>query len=726
MWKILLKTVPVNLRRDLGTYILMGVLVAVGMYIAAASAGLTYSYYVAYEENDRISNSEDGQFEVMEPLSTQQEQAIRQRGYTLERAFYFDATLDDESVLRVMKHRQSIDRIVLDEGALPHTDTEAVLEKCYAYYHELDVSDSVRVANKSLRIAGVGSVTDYDMPSKRMADFSSDSEAFGLIFVTEDCYQGLLSALGSSTRESYVYAYKLAEGASDADLRRLLVDDLGLLSRMRTFVPAENNNRMGSGKDDNSVYAFAGMVVGIGLMILISVVFYIRVQFSLDKQSPSIGALLAMGVKKRDIYPMLLLPFAMVAFVGGLAGFILSCVFPLAELVESEGFYSIPQIPMVTHPLIFAYSALMPPFICTLINLLLMRKKMAQSAGSLLTSSRESTNGSGGIVLSIVVGSLLAVSVFMMGRGVGSYSATVAERIPVEVKYEYAYALAEEQTKVPAGAQGAFTYTFAAENYGYVRDIPFIGIEPTNTYFDVPVADLDGAVIISSAVASRNGLQAGDELSVFDPLTGEAHTFNIKGVTDYNAQLTVFMDIDDLRSYLGRDGVAFNTVYSDVPLDFSGDQLLGATTKEGLIASVNKLEVEVESSRNVLWALAILFYGVMMVYLIQFAVVRKRRDIACLSALGYTSGELTWMVTSKLAALACVSAAVSLYVGYRISLLLMPVLVASTPIGLLLDYGLPEFLVHLTGAVAIILLSVLFGFIRIARTDNLYYLRNRE
>ncbi|MDO4796416.1 MAG: FtsX-like permease family protein [Coriobacteriales bacterium] len=238
--------------------------------------------------------------------------------------------------------------------------------------------------------------------------------------------------------------------------------------------------------------------------------------------------------------------------------------------------------------------------------------------------------------------------------------------------------------------------------------------------------DLDGAVIISSAVASRNGLQAGDELSVFDPLTGETHVFSIKGVTDYNAQLAVFMDIGDLRSHLGRDGVAFNTVYSNGPLDFSGDQLLGVTTKEGLIAPVKKLEIEVASSRNVLWTLAILFYGVMMIYLIQFAVVRKRRDIACLSALGYTSGKLTWMVTSKLVALACVSAAVSLYVGYRISLLLMPVLIASTPIGLLLDYSLPEFFVHLMGAVAIILLSVLFGSIRIARTDNLYYLRNRE
>jgi hypothetical protein len=84
------------------------------------------------------------------------------------------------------------------------------------------------------------------------------------------------------------------------------------------------------------------------------------------------------------------------------------------------------------------------------------------------------------------------------------------------------------------------------------------------------------------------------------------------------------------------------------------------------------------------------------------------------------------MVTGRLAALACASAAVSLYVGYRISMLLMPVLVASTPIGLLIDYSLPEYLLHLTGAAAIILVSVLLGSIRVARTDNLYYLRNRE
>ena len=68
------------------------------------------------------------------------------------------------------------------------------------------------------------------------------------------------------------------------------------------------------------------------------------------------------------------------------------------------------------------------------------------------------------------------------------------------------------------------------------------------------------------------------------------------------------------------------------------------------------------------------------------------------------------------------SAAICLFVGYRISLMLMPVLLASVPIGLMVDY----YLLHLAAAICIILLSVFFGIRRIANTDNLYYLRSRE
>ena len=115
-----------------------------------------------------------------------------------------------------------------------------------------------------------------------------------------------------------------------------------------------------------------------------------------------------------------------------------------------------------------------------------------------------------------------------------------------------------------------------------------------------------------------------------------------------------------------------------------------------------------------------------MIYLIQFAVVRCRKDIACLSAFGYGNGKLIWFVIGRLFALICVSAAVSLFLGYQISLYFMPSMIASTPIGLMIDYHLPEYLLHLAGAFGIIMVSVFLGMKRVESTDTLFYLRSRE
>ena len=468
------------------------------------------------------------------------------------------------------------------------------------------------------------------------------------------------------------------------------------------------------------------MITGIGLLVLISMVFFLRIQFSLDKQNPSIGALMAMGVKKRDIFPVLLLPFALVAFAGGLAGFILSRIFTLEEVAASEGYYSIPSIPMITHPLIFLYCVLMPPLVCTAINLLLIRKKLSRPVVSLLRGSNESKGGTAGIAAAMLAGSLLAATIFMVGRGVGLYCTTVKERLPEEIRYGNVYELSEEQTEVPPGAQGAYRYVFSLEDHDYIRDIQFVGIESGPPYFDLSVDELNGGVAISSAVASRYGLKTGDTLSVFDSLTGEDYEFQVRAETDYNVLLTVFMKIGDLRSLLHKEGIAYNMIYSDTALDYSKDQLFSAATKEDLIAPVEALEPVVASSRDIFCALAILFYAVVMIYLIQFAVVRRRKDIACLSAFGYGNGKLIWFVIGRLFALICVSAAVSLFLGYQISLYFMPSMIASTPIGLMIDYHLPEYLLHLAGAFGIIMVSVFLGMKRVESTDTLFYLRSRE
>ena len=79
----------------------------------------------------------------------------------------------------------------------------------------------------------------------------------------------------------------------------------------------------------------------------------------------------------------------------------------------------------------------------------------------------------------------------------------------------------------------------------------------------------------------------------------------------------------------------------------------------------------------------------MIIYLVQFSIIQNQRDIAILSAIGYSGAELVRTYIGKLVIFAALAAAGSLPLGYLFSKWLMPDLVASTPIGLMIDFHLP-------------------------------------
>ncbi|MCR5342120.1 MAG: hypothetical protein K6E70_01980 [Butyrivibrio sp.] len=70
-------------------------------------------------------------------------------------------------------------------------------------------------------------------------------------------------------------------------------------------------------------------------------------------------------------------------------------------------------------------------------------------------------------------------------------------------------------------------------NMDYVADVPFIGIDTPSKYFDVNTDDLDGKVVISSALASRYDLKENSRFDVYDDVTGKEYTFTVASIVDY-------------------------------------------------------------------------------------------------------------------------------------------------------------------------------------------------
>ena len=223
MNKVLSKRLLRDVKSNLLRYIALTLLIVMGMYIISALIGSAETIITGCKANNIKNHAEDGQFSVFIPLTVEQEKALTDKGVSIEKMFSIDVETDSGNILRIMKTRKDINLIELDEGRTAENDSEAVIEKLYCAANGLAVGDSIDICGRTLTIVGKGSTADYDLPLRKMSDVAASSKSFGLLFVTEECYNGIKSS-SSQKAEELCYAYRLNSVMTDEELKQTVKD----------------------------------------------------------------------------------------------------------------------------------------------------------------------------------------------------------------------------------------------------------------------------------------------------------------------------------------------------------------------------------------------------------------------------------------------------------------------------------------------------------------------
>ncbi len=105
MNRVLRKRLFRDIKQNFLRWLALFLMIVLGMYIVVAMVGAAETIITGSTETAERNHVEDGEFSVFLPLSGDQEQSLRDMGVTLERKFSADITLDDGSVLRLMKNR---------------------------------------------------------------------------------------------------------------------------------------------------------------------------------------------------------------------------------------------------------------------------------------------------------------------------------------------------------------------------------------------------------------------------------------------------------------------------------------------------------------------------------------------------------------------------------------------------------------------------------------------
>lgn len=768
MQKVLRKRVLRDLKNNLFRYIALAFLIIMGMYVIVSLIGAGYTIIDNGETHDEANKIEDGQFSVFVPLSDDEIYQLEDAGAEVEGMFYEDYEVMDGKTLRVFANRENIDLVECDEGNLAEADDEIVVEKRFSQVNDISVGDIIQIAGNEFKVTGIGTSPDYNALFKEMSDTVVDSKVFGTVFVTEGAYDKL-NATGESVKtETYLYAFRL-EGKTTCDDVKDALEDIKVdtdsiddeyfqeywdrtgaaindfkdgikelksganeladgvaelkketdsflkdydtdLANITSFVTSDDNPRTGGAADDQQINVQAGYFFGVLLMFLFTYVISVFVVHGIEKESSVIGALYALGVKRRDLMMHYLTLPVIVTTVAGIIGFLIgiSNVGIPVQMADAYAYYSIPAMDVKIPLILIVYGIVMPPLVAIVVNYFVIRKKLSQTALSLIKNEVKQPKGSNvnlgdmGFVgrfrvrqmlremrtgLTVVIGMFIALICLMLSLNTATFCSKVKKQNVEDTHYEYMYTYKYPTENPPEGGEAAYAKTLKKEVYGYNWDVTVLGLSKNTKYFDVDLKDGKNRVTISSSFAEKYGYGVGDEIVLHDEENDIDYGFTVDSVTQYTPAFYVFMTIDDARELFGAGSDEYNVVFSDKDLEVDPARLYATTTKADIESAAGIFADQMRSMVIMIVIISTLIFVVVMYLMMKVMIDRSAFSISLIKVFGFRTKEIRKLYLDGNFFIIAIGAAICLPLAKLIMSAVYPSLVSNVNCGVKLTFA---------------------------------------
>ena len=748
MQKVLRKRVLRDLKNNLFRYIALAFLIIMGMYVIVSLIGAGYTIIDNGETHDEANKIEDGQFSVFVPLSDDEISQLEDAGAEVDGMFYDDYDVMDGKTLRVFANRENIDLVECDEGNLAEADDEIVVEKRFSQVNDISVGDIIQIAGNEFKVTGIGTSPDYNALFKEMSDTVVDSKVFGTVFVTEGAYDKL-NATGESVKtETYLYAFRL-KGKTTCDDVKDALEDIKVDANITSFVTSDDNPRTGGAADDQQINVQAGYFFGVLLMLLFTYVISVFVVHGIEKESSVIGALYALGVKRRDLMMHYLTLPVIVTTVAGIIGFLIgiSNVGIPVQMADAYAYYSIPAMDVKIPPILIVYGIVMPPLTAIVVNYFVIRKKLSQTALSLIKNEVKQPKGSNvdlgdmGFVgrfrvrqmlremrtgLTVVIGMFIALICLMLSLNTATFCSKVKKQNVEDTHYEYMYTYKYPTENPPEGGEAAYAKTLKKEVYGYNWDVTVLGLSKNTKYFDVDLKDGKNRVAISSSFAEKYGYGVGDEIVLHDEENDIDYGFTVDSVTQYTPAFYVFMTIDDARELFGAGSDEYNVVFSDKDLEVDPARLYATTTKADIESAAGIFADQMRSMVIMIVIISTLIFVVVMYLMMKVMIDRSAFSISLIKVFGFRTKEIRKLYLDGNFFIIAIGAAICLPLAKLIMSAVYPSLVSNVNCGVKLTFA-PWLWAVLYGGILVlyfIINRVLVG--RLNKIVPAEVLKNRE
>lgn len=601
-------------------------------------------------------------------------------------------------------------------------------------------------------------IEDFDFDYKKVTDKYYLETIKDVLKQRDDISNGIdklydgSKDLSDGVRSAYSGAESLANGIdsfkkqADELLDEVFTIDLDNLTM---FVKKGDNVRIAGAAGDVVMNKYAGLGVGVILMALLTYVISVFVIHQIQRESSVIGALYALGAKKKDLIRHYVTLPTIVAFVGGIIGAVIgfSPVGIDYQLLDSYAYSSLPDFTPVYPLYLIIYSIVMPPVVSFIVNTLVINKRLSQTALSLIRNEQKTGHYSRVKIksrnfirrfqirqmlremrtgITVLLSMLFSLFILMLGVDCYYLCENVRKDTINDTKYEYMYTLKYPEESVPEGGEACFVKTLSKEQLGYNLDVTVMGMDSDNKYYDVKTHKGKSFITVSQSVVERYGVAKGDKFILTDDATSMDYAFTVEDICDERGGLMVFMDIDSMRELFGESDTYYNCLLSDKKLDIDEGRLYSTTTKSDIERSAAVFTDLMMSMIVMLIAVAVIIFCSVMFLMLNVTIERASFGISLVKVFGYKTKDVKKLYLNGNAIIITLGALIEIPLSKMFMDKVFPVFIPNVTSGINLAFPWYAYVIIFAGVMAtyFIITSILVR--KLGKITPAEVLKNRE
>lgn len=648
-----------NIRENLSFYIASTILTVVTLFLYfmfAIAGNAILNFGTDFFASQKV---EDANFTTYTPIPDEEITKLEKKyDLTLEVQKYVNIETDGTTA-RVFHKTDKIDLYKVTVGSDAKNSGEIIISEGYAVNNDVQINDTMKIGDKNYIVTGLFQRPDYLYMLQNPSDSYKNITTFYLAYMTDDDFEN-----PGNTNRQYLVRYNKD---NQSDFRKYVHENY----YMHEYTPASENMRITMVSDQAEMFILMAYVILCVLPLIAVALVSIIISRKVKSEQKMIGTLSALGYKKGQLMRHYAGFAAIPGLLGGIVTTILSAIFaqPYSELglQDYEPMRIIGRLNLIDAVL----GIIVPTAMYVLAALISVRKILKKNTVLLLAGNADGDKHKFRKVLAdkkipfrfkyavrSVLGNPARSFVVLLGVFLGcfimlfsfsmfdSMIATQEKTIESIGDYKYQYILNSMSKDNPYGGEELLVSSMERKDGSRIT---VMGTDKDNPYLnfndeDGEKVNISDGYYITSLISMIYDWQAGDKITLYNPLSLEEKEVKIKGIIKNDMQKAIITSIDKAADISGLEKGTHNALISDAKLDIPSENVAQETRKTDLGDQIDTIMNQMGFMIYLLVGLGIIICIAAIYVSVNMMVTENRNNISMLKVLGYRNRQIDKIV----------------------------------------------------------------------------------